>query len=425
MIGIALTYGAMALFVWRMYHPATSGSAVVPAAQTAQVSHIAQSVPVPATSDVTADAAPPTEATEAARSAEVAAENTPEANSTAVARTDPYRKTFTWTYRGRTYTLNVDLYGSLYGYYFNRPKVFTYYGTPPENWEEQYFRMFLETAPGDATIAVLARQLRDLGRAQGLSDDRIVELVAAFVQAIPYDTPKAQRILSTADLTGGTLVYPYETLWQNTGVYSDKSILLYALLHALGYGVALLTYDEQQHMAVGVQCPAAYASYPSGYCYIETTTPMPIGMIPSLDAKNNQATAPSLHTGAGGVFDAQRALGAVATYAATQGRVYTGVIQTHAIIKEINALQASIAAQKAKILSKEKKLNRIQRGIERMAEKLQKYKDREAYDKYNALVDPYNAALGDHEEERKKLIKRLDAYNHAIARYNELITLLQ
>jgi hypothetical protein len=57
------------------------------------------------------------------------------------------------------------------------------------------------------------------------------------------------------------------------------------LLKEIGYGTALLLYDQVNHMAAGIQCPLETASYVSGntgYCYIETTAPTRIGFKPEL-----------------------------------------------------------------------------------------------------------------------------------------------
>ena len=61
----------------------------------------------------------------------------------------------------------------------------------------------------------------------GLSGDELVEFTVAFVQgAIDYDWETYHNI------DEGTLRYPYETLYDGTGVCADKTILLAKLLKA-------------------------------------------------------------------------------------------------------------------------------------------------------------------------------------------------
>ena len=148
--------------------------------------------------------------------------------------------------------------------------------------------MFLNAAPQDDTLAQIAAQLRGMGAKFRLGDNKVVDLVLAFVQAIPYDNDRARKILAGA----GDPQYPYETLFRQRGVCSDKSLLAAALLRELGYGAALFTYKAEHHMAVAVACPPEYSTYASGYCYAETTTPgHRIGMIPNVDPAEGKAVA--------------------------------------------------------------------------------------------------------------------------------------
>lgn len=94
-----------------------------------------------------------------------------------------------------------------------------------------------------------------------------LEFVASFVQgALPYVSEE-----------GEYPKYPAETLVEG-GDCEDKSILLAALLRALGYKVALLVFDgDPGHMAVGVDCPGCRGAYylhdGVKYFYLETTQP--------------------------------------------------------------------------------------------------------------------------------------------------------
>ncbi|MGI9953333.1 stalk domain-containing protein [Moorellaceae bacterium AZ2] len=93
-----------------------------------------------------------------------------------------------------------------------------------------------------------------------------IEFAAAFVQgAIPY-----------VEETGEYPKYPVETLVEG-GDCKDKSILLAAILKALGYRTALLVFPGNPgHMALGVECPEGWGSYyfKDGvkYYYLETTS---------------------------------------------------------------------------------------------------------------------------------------------------------
>jgi hypothetical protein len=66
---------------------------------------------------------------------------------------------------------------------------------------------------------------------------------------------------------------PYQVLYENKGVCSEKSILLAYLLRNLGYGVGLFEFSKENHMAIGIKCPGQYDFKNSGYAFIETATP--------------------------------------------------------------------------------------------------------------------------------------------------------
>ncbi|PKG31137.1 hypothetical protein [Methanoregula sp.] len=74
--------------------------------------------------------------------------------------------------------------------------------------------------------------------------------------------------------------YTYTILYENWGgICGEKSFLLALLLKELGYGVALLQFDNERHMALGIRAPAAYAFRDTGYALIESTSPV----IPTYD----------------------------------------------------------------------------------------------------------------------------------------------
>lgn len=95
----------------------------------------------------------------------------------------------------------------------------------------------------------------------------------------PYDDAKiaislVQHIQYNSDY--GNLSdywYPYETLYHEEGICSDKSILLIYLLSSMNYDVAYLRFIEEKHAAVGIRCDPGHDFRNSGYAFIETTFP--------------------------------------------------------------------------------------------------------------------------------------------------------
>jgi len=125
-----------------------------------------------------------------------------------------------------------------------------------------YYRGFVDEPVQRSAIAGLANEIRG---ATGSSDDQ-ARIAVALVQAIPYDYATSRS---------GTVRtrYPYEVLYQDTGVCGEKSLLLAGLLKELGFGVALLSFGPEKHMAVGVRAPAQSGYRGTGYAFVETTQP--------------------------------------------------------------------------------------------------------------------------------------------------------
>lgn len=192
---------------------------------------------------------------------------------------------FSWRYNGVNYSINETLYQSVYDFYRHTIETFE----PPKgissDWSEIFYGIFLEPAVNDKTFSQIAEAIKNEGLKHGLNDDQIAELALAFVQKIPYDDDKAEKDLLTEDAI--STFHPYETLYGQKGICSDKSFLAILLLRELGYGVALFEYDSANHIAVGVKCPLKYSIDNTGYCYAETTWPgHRIGDVPETDLEN-------------------------------------------------------------------------------------------------------------------------------------------
>jgi hypothetical protein len=153
-------------------------------------------------------------------------------------------------------------------------------GTPP------VFKYYSNTAPSSGEIIagiitpLLVNNTQDkyfndfIGRFTSYTPNKKdrAAIIISFVQHIPYDQVKSSKISS--NITAG-IYYPYETIYLDKGVCSDKSILMAYLLDKLGYDVVLFAWDQPQpgHMAVGIKCDRPYDFAGSGYAFIESTSP--------------------------------------------------------------------------------------------------------------------------------------------------------
>jgi hypothetical protein len=113
----------------------------------------------------------------------------------------------------------------------------------------------------------------DMIRNESGDRDDQARIAISMVQNIPFDRGKLQL----PNMSGR---YPYEVVYDGSGICEEKSRLLAFLLRELGYGTALLKYDAENHMAVGIKCADEYSNYQyngTGYCFVETTVPSIIG----------------------------------------------------------------------------------------------------------------------------------------------------
>lgn len=310
---------------------------------------------------------------------------------------DPKNMAYSWSYDGRSYSLSMTLYGSVYDYYRREPKgVFV-------GEEEASLHKYLVLPPRDSSIKEVSAKLNELAAANGLSDDQKLELAASFVQNIPYDEEKAKTDLSHPR-------YPYEVLYDDKGICSDKSFLMYDILRQMGYGAAVFEYPQETHMNVGVTCPAQYSNDSSGYAVIETTNPkIKIGVIPSLDRSSRQALGSRAVTEfnqSNSDVNTGKQLSDAHIYAKTTGKQYYGIIQTYQNEREVADIQDYLTKQRPVIRQKENELSLLQKQMDYL-------KAGHDIRGYNALVSPYNQLAGE-------VGNMVDDYNAKVYRYKSL-----
>jgi len=108
-------------------------------------------------------------------------------------------------------------------------------------------------------FSVLLEQLRTVRRLQGLSDDEYLELMAVYVQSLRYES-----------LEQSPAKFPAKTIVDRAGDCDDKSLLLAGLLTREGYSVALMSFEPEAHMAIGIGSDD-YLYKKTGYAFLETT----------------------------------------------------------------------------------------------------------------------------------------------------------
>lgn len=185
-----------------------------------------------------------------------------------VARTQPvvateYR-TFPFRYHGRTrfVAVPVDADELRAARELDASAVFSTVGP----LRAGYVRALVRSQARSRTVGVIAAQLFALRTSMGLDSDEYLELIARFVQEIPYGKIDTEVRL------------PAEIVASGSGVCDDKSVLLAALLVHEGYDTAVWAFDSQAHAAVGVRGLGS-GMLGSGYAFIETTRPSYVGQM--------------------------------------------------------------------------------------------------------------------------------------------------
>ncbi|MBD3238387.1 MAG: hypothetical protein GF332_01970 [Candidatus Moranbacteria bacterium] len=333
-------------------------------------------------------------------------------------KTGAKEQTFAWKYKEQEYSMTITLYKSIYEFYVNQPKVYTYTGQIPQGWEDDYYAIFLEQARNDNTIEEITKKFRQMQAANNLSDNETVELAVAFVQTIFYDSARAKEIVQGD--SGLKPRYPYEVLYDKKAVCSGKSFLLVSILRDLGYGAALLEYEAQNHMAAGIECPKQFSVDNSGYCYIETTTfGHKIGVVPKLDTESNVAVATQeeiSHFEEAKANDQQENLikpTGARIFQKTQGKSYSGVERIMELFHELDQLEQEIPRLKDRLYAQKRKIDKMQQELNDLEAELNKYKGKDD-NKYNKIVPEYNKLVN-------KIKAEIDQYNNQVIEYNNKV----
>jgi len=175
-------------------------------------------------------------------------------------------RTYNWDFRGISWVYNTDIPQSTYDYFADKPRSNKYkeYVLNPDDdeWMNDLANLFIKEA-----------------QAKGWDESYYIPFALSFVQSIPY---------ASDNVTTGYDEYPrypVETIVDNEGDCEDTSILFASIVREMGFGVALLLLEEDEHMAAGILISQDFidnwdkdydlAYYPDSegnkYAYCETT----------------------------------------------------------------------------------------------------------------------------------------------------------
>ncbi|MDO8507648.1 MAG: transglutaminase-like domain-containing protein [bacterium] len=347
--------------------------------------------------------------------------------------TGPKQVVLNCTYHGQKLTINENLYQS----------VDEYYASDPRKMRLDY-KSFVSSNSKDLTIKDLTQKIKVKGTELGLSSDQTMDLATCFVQNIPYDTEKAKIVLSQNPGDKLTRVtqreyydrFPYETLYENKGICTDKSYLEAAILKEMGYGASILTFNTEKHMAVGVQTPKGYTSFNTDYSYVETTSPgYKVGQLPSIDKNTGGAKKAELDKVSGSQgnelipqFPESDFSPPSEIIKISDGKEYQRIIEItndinrlKSLVAEINSANTGIAAYKTELKNAEGQAQSARDELSQAESKVNNAKNIYKSDSTEGNYASYTAAYDEYQSVYKNTRSVINGYNSKVNQYNSAI----
>lgn len=311
---------------------------------------------------------------------------------------------YNFKYKNSARQIELDLSPTLYREYAASPKVLTYQvGHEPANLREAFYGLFLKLKSNDLSLDSVIYKLKALALQNNLSADETVDLVMAFVQYIPYDQAKVNANL----LANNNPYYPYETLYLDRGVCSDKTFLAIALLRKLGYGAAILDFPDLNHTAVGIECPLGDSINSSGLCYIETTNYFPAGVIPQTIGSGQ---VQSQSNGFANLFNPAN-LGRIEILQKTSGQIYQRVALTKAAVASLKNEKDYLDSEQININNTAAALKVKENNLSELKTQLDNYYNSGQVSLYNSSVASYNNLVNEYNADVALYRAKVDNYN--------------
>jgi len=269
---------------------------------------------------------------------------------------NPKTVTLSCSYSGKNLQVETTTYGNINNYYKNYNL-----SEKTEYIEKDQFEKFVYVNQGDKTIKNLVASIKKVASANKLNEDQTLELAACFVQNIPYDDSKANIVLAdnSQGNTANSEQYPYQTLYLNKGICTDKAYLGSAILKELGYGTALMIFPADKHMALSISVPLGYGSFNSGYSILDVTiigfspgviptkmnnNGMPYNNIDNVNQLSPNESPDTINLNADQTISSPQKIIPINT-----GKIYTRIVPATKLYNEIVKLYNSLDPKKANL----------------------------------------------------------------------------
>lgn len=334
--------------------------------------------------------------------------------------TDSKEITLTCDYHGKDLTVSETLYGSLDKYYSSDPAKKTAY---LHNQEKD----FVFSYEKDNTIKDLADKISAVGSENGLTSDQTLDLSACFLQSIPYDEAKAAKILgsnfSNEPIDEVIPRYPYETLFDQTGICTDKTYLGAAVMSELGYKTAILTFDSQKHMSLGVAVPDGYGSLGTDYGIMELTgSGFLVGDVPELNASAGSAIN-NFQIISGEDSTATQALLQLEApnevIDVSSGTVYSRIVDRTDTRQKLEELKSQLTALQSSYKEAQSVLTAAEKAVTAAENAFNSNQTRANYNAYLTAYDQYLAAYNDAQSKINQYNIEVNLYNSYVQKYRQ------
>ncbi len=300
---------------------------------------------------------------------------------------------YSFNYKDKIITITIPVDKTVYTAAYNADKQAYLYDETisDEAWTDRYYRSFIDDESLQPLYDAILTEMRKVKSKLSLDSDSYAELIITYAQSMPYSTNMARSEPK----------FPIETVYEGHGDCDDKSLLAAALLSIEGYDVALMLFDAEEHMALGIKLPPekAYLSYEgTGYAYVETTLGHYAGW-PDIELNDDTkiTTKPQIIVIGNGTL----------TYGSMDEveAIYAAYVRANNIA---DSLLPRISVQ-------EEDLNDLYNRINSLSANAKRMKSQNIAE-YNRIVPVYNSLVNQYET-------ATDELNNYISRYNEAVEL--
>lgn len=303
--------------------------------------------------------------------------------------------THTFLFGDGQVTITVPVDQSVYRGAQEAGKTATIYDRdlPDAEWKAGLYRAMIDDPAQEPFYTALLAALRTVKTEQNLDSDRYLELIAGGVQSIPYITLKENDPK-----------YPIETFVDGEGDCDDKSMLLAGLLAKEGYAAALLYFEPENHMAVGVICPGeSYRN--TGYAFLESTNVTFVGISGApLDGNVTLESVPLVIPIGNGTTE------------------YRRCDETRALWNEVERIRAQTDLLTGELKRRGAELERIRTDLDDLEAAMDQLKALDQVREYNRMVSVYNDKARAYNTLLAEFRTRSTEYAKLADRHNYIIT---